>query len=167
MMVIGVDFAYDEGKNGKNGKIAKKWPRGVRTRVREPGVCMGDTRDGRGPTDTTYWRVATSGYKKPSEHRDILLCRSPTTAGKLPAHLGWYVRVIDLPHENVFQTHLGHGTARSIYKVAIWEAHNRAEGEVRLEYKATALGFLVGSYQNKLKKREKRHIFRTFKFDRK
>ena len=26
-----------------------------------PGVCVADTRDGRGPTDATYWRLATFG----------------------------------------------------------------------------------------------------------
>ena len=31
---------------------------------------MADTRDGRGPTDATYWRLATLGYLKPSEHCD-------------------------------------------------------------------------------------------------
>ena len=35
-----------------------------------PGVCVADTRDGRGPTSATYWRLATLGYLKPSEHRD-------------------------------------------------------------------------------------------------
>ena len=35
-----------------------------------PGVCVADTRDGRGPTDATYWRLATLGDLKPSEHRD-------------------------------------------------------------------------------------------------
>ena len=36
-----------------------------------PGVCVADsTRDGRGPTDATYWRLATLGYLKPSKHRD-------------------------------------------------------------------------------------------------
>ena len=51
----------------------KKWQKvdhgGFELACMNPGVCVADTRDGRGPTDATYWRLGTLGYLKPSEHR--------------------------------------------------------------------------------------------------
>ena len=71
MMASDVDCACDEGKNEIHGKIGKKVTTGgSNSRSWTPGVCVADTRDGRGPTDATYWRLATLGYLKPSEHRD-------------------------------------------------------------------------------------------------
>ena len=92
--------ACDEGEN-------ENWQKGdhggFELACMNPGVCVADTRDGRGPTDATYWRLGTLGYLKPSEHRgDVRYSRSPTTAGKLPAHLRWYVSVIDLPQQIFF-----------------------------------------------------------------
>ena len=61
----------DEGENEikwQNGK--KVTMGGSNSRAWTPGVCVADTCDGRGPTDATYWRLATLGYLKPSEHRD-------------------------------------------------------------------------------------------------
>ena len=90
-----VDCACGEGKN-------ENWQKGdhggFELACMNPGVCVADTRDGRGPTDATHWRLATLGYLKPKRtSRIFCYSRSPTTAGELPAHLGWYIRVNDLP----------------------------------------------------------------------
>ena len=50
----------------QNGK--KVTTGGLNSRARTPGVCVTDTRDGRGPIDAKYWRLATLGLLKPSEH---------------------------------------------------------------------------------------------------
>ena len=53
-----------------NGNWQKGDHGGFELACMNPGVCVADTRDGRGPTDATYWRLGTLGYLKPSEHRD-------------------------------------------------------------------------------------------------
>ena len=71
MMAIGVDFSCNEEKQTQKSRFGKKViTGGLNSRAWTPGVCVADTRDGRGPTDATYWRLATLGYLKPSEHRD-------------------------------------------------------------------------------------------------
>ena len=71
MMAIGVDFSCDEEKQTKKKSIWQKSDHGgFELACTNPGVCVADTRDGRGPTDVTYCRLATLGYLKPSENRD-------------------------------------------------------------------------------------------------
>ena len=70
-MASDVNCACDEGKNEIKWQNWQKGDHGgFELACMNPGVCVADTRDGRGPTDATYWRLATLGYSKPSEHRD-------------------------------------------------------------------------------------------------
>ena len=70
-MASDVDCACDEGKNEIKWQNWQKGDHGgFELACTNPGVCVADTRDGRGPTDATYWRLGTLGYLKPSEHRD-------------------------------------------------------------------------------------------------
>ena len=71
MILSDVDCACDEGKNEIKWQNWQKGDHGgFELACMNPGVCVADTRDGRGPTDATYWRLASLGYLKPSAHRD-------------------------------------------------------------------------------------------------
>ena len=60
-------------EEGKNENWQKGDHGGFELACMNPGVCVADTRDGRGPTNATYWRLGTLGYLNPSDIATILL----------------------------------------------------------------------------------------------